>query len=514
MTTHNHLNSKRIAVNTIMLYLRSFITMIIGLFTSRVVLNALGAADYGLYNVVGSVVVLLGFINGSMTSATQRFITFELGKGSRETLENVIACAKRIHLYVGLGIILICETIGLWYLNTNMSIPHGQYFAANIVFQVSIFASFLNIVWVPYLSLIVAYERMSVFAYVSIATSVANLCGAYLIYLFPEDGLIFWAFWVLLVNGSTRVFYTWYCSKWFEESKVKMKRSTPGKMKEMLGFSSWSIVGSLAYRGQVTGTNIVLNYFFGTLINAASGIANQLNGALSAFIDNFLISMNPQIVKTYADGDRDSMHKLIITGSRYALFLTGIFVIPLFFEVPVVLRLWLKNVPDHTVVFARMIFLITIVNAISSILVTSQNATGKVRNYQIVMTLTALTQIPVMIYVFRLKAIPMLAYVVNIVICLVMQLIRLIFVKINVSLSLREFAKKCILPVLAVFMISGMLSMLWYYIIPQNAIILNLMTLLLSFISTILVIYGIGMNKSEKSLVTNKLQTVFVSVKR
>ena len=470
----------------------------INLYTTRLILKALGENDYGLYGVVGSVVTLLTFLNGNLAGTIQRFINFEIGERNDEKLRKVVASGKKIQLWLAIGILLVCETIGLWYLNFYMQVPNEQYFAANIVFQLSILAAILNILWVPYVGLIVAYERMTIFAYAAILGSVLQLIGALLLTGLPGNHLIEWAVYIVLVNICLRFIYLRYCKKNFEVASISINEADKKLSKSMLSFTSWSFIGNLAYMSHGTGMQLVLNFFFGAVVNAAAQLASTINGYLTTFLTNFLLAMNPQITKTYADRDYDSMYRLIIQGSRYGIFLTAIFVVPFFVGAPIVLELWLKNVPEWTVLFSRFIAIIALINSISSILVTAQNATGKIKRYQIAMTTIAITQVPLAIVAFNLGASPWWGYAINTFLVLAMQATRLYFMRRDVGLSIMTYMKKVIIPCTILVVLSLILSETAYIVIASESIFANLSAIMLSICITTGAIYLLGLNRAEK----------------
>ena len=307
-------NNQRIAKNTLLLYFRMLITLVVSLYTSRVVLNTLGVDDYGIYNVVGGIIVILGFLNSAMAGATQRFLNVELGRNDFEQLRKVFCTSLVIHALVAGVILVIAETIGLWYLNSCMNIAEERMVAANWVYQFSVATFMVNILSVPYNATIIAHEKMSAFAYISILEVVLKLVIVYLLVLTPFDKLIFYAFLIFMVGVVLRLIYGIYCKRHFEECTINNFKLDKPMMKEMLSFSSWTIFGNLGFIAHTEGIALVINYFFGVAVNAASGIANQVNGVVKNFVYNFLTALNPQVVKTYAAGQYEEMHKLLMRG--------------------------------------------------------------------------------------------------------------------------------------------------------------------------------------------------------
>lgn len=381
MSTQTSDNNKRIAKNTLLLYFRMLFMMAVSLFTSRVVLNTLGVEDYGIYNVVGGIVAMFGFINGSMSSATQRYITFALGKGDKNRLQTVFSTTLQIHTLIAGVIVLLGETIGLWFLYNKMQIPADRMDAAFWVLQCSIIAAVVMIISVPYNADIVAHEKMSAFAYISILEVVLKLAIVYMLLVFSFDKLVLYAFLLLAIQILIRFCYSYYCNKHFEETKYKHVWDK-ALFKEMTGFAGWSMFGNLAAVLFGQGLNMLLNVFFGPVVNAARGIAVQVQNAVQQFVLNFQMALNPQITKTYAQGEMQEMHKLMYRSARFSFFLLFFLSLPVLFETKFILTVWLKIVPDNTVVFLRIMLCTSLIYTLSNPLIIANQATGKVRKYQ------------------------------------------------------------------------------------------------------------------------------------
>ena len=354
--------NKRIAKNTILLYFRMLLTIFVGLYTSRVVLSSLGLNDYGIYNVVGGIIIILSFLNGAMASSTQRYMNVELGKNDIETLNNVYSTSVLIHSGVAFAVLILAETIGLWFLNSYIIIPTERAFAANWVYQFSVASFIINIFCVPYNATIIAHEKMSAFAYISIIEVVIKLFAAMLISYAPFDKLIFYSLLLFIGSIIIQLAYGYYCHYHFSECSFKKLRINTTLLKNMLSFSFWTIFGNLAYIFHTQGIAIVINLFFGTIVNAAQGISNQVNSIVNGFVQNFMTAMKPQVVKNYAAGNFTELQNLILSGSRFSFFLVSIFAIPIIIETPYLLSLWLKEVPTYTPIFIRLLMLITLIS--------------------------------------------------------------------------------------------------------------------------------------------------------
>lgn len=432
-------DSKKIAKNTIALYLRMIVTMAIGFYSSRVVLEQLGVDGYGVYNVVGGIVVLVSFINNAMLTSTQRYINYAKGQNDFEQIRKVFATSLSIHLLIALAITIITEAFGPWILNEYLNIPKHLLGQANWVYQFSVAAFVLNIITSPHLAMIVAYERMSVFAWTSIVESMLKLGSAVILIWIAKDKLAYYGLFVLIATLVGRYIYVYYCKRNFPELR-KLKLALEKALgKEMLSFSGWSVVGSLGYILHTQGIALVLNLFFNSAVNAAQGIANQVNGLLSSFVSNFVLALSPQIVQTYASGKYEEMHRLIYRGCRLTLFLSSIFVVPVIIGARGLLNIWLTVVPDHTISFVVIVLVITLINSFTTILSTAQNATGNIKKYQIILTGIGLLHIPLTIVAFVLKGSPDWAVYIYLLLTVAMQIFRIEYVCRAVNLSTRYF---------------------------------------------------------------------------
>ena len=397
-------NTKLIAKNTMLLYFRMFLTLGVSLYTSRVVLNTLGVEDFGIYNVVGGVVMMFSFLNSSMASATQRFLSFELGKNDLIQLKKVFSMSVNIHVIIALAIFILAETIGLWFLNTKLVIPAERLYAANWVYQFSILSFMVTILSVPYNAIIIANERMKVYAYVSIIEVILKLIILYILVWFGFDKLKLYAILVFFVSAIIWLIYKTYCNSNFSESKYQYYWDKP-LFSTLMNYAGWNLFGNLAVVTMVQGINIMLNLFFGPIVNAARGIAYQVNGAVNSFVINFQMAMNPQIVKSYASGDLKYMHKIIFQGAKYSFFLLFILSLPILLETELILKIWLKNVPEHTIIFTRLAIINVLIDSISGPLMTAAQATGNIKKYQAIVGGLLLLILPIS-YLFLIMGYP------------------------------------------------------------------------------------------------------------
>ena len=407
-------NNKRIAKNTLMLYFRMLLTLIVGLYTSRVVLQTLGISDYGLYNVVGGIVTLFTFLNGTLASGTQRFLSFSLGESNMQKMKNVFSTAFYLHVLIAFLILVIAEVVGLWLLYNKMQIPADRIHAAFWVFQFSVFATIVNIVQVPYMASLISHEKMDIYAYVSIYDVVMKLIVVYLIQIVDYDKLIFYAFLFFIVHITTALFYIFYCRSKYEEVR-KIYYIDKSIFKEIASFSVWNVLGcaSVALQGQ--GVNILLNMFFGTVVNAARGISFQVNHIILQFVSNFQTAVNPQIVKLYASGERKEMIRLIINNSKFAAYLLLLIAIPVFVEIEFVLSIWLGAYPDYTPIFLRIIIIQSLVQTMTRPIVMGLHASGKLKMPNLTAGIVLIMFLPVSYLLLKLGFSPTLIFIVNVI---------------------------------------------------------------------------------------------------
>ena len=441
-------NNKRIAKNTLLLYVRMLFMMAISLFTSRVILATLGVEDYGIQNVVGGIVAMFGFLNGSMSSATQRFITFALGKGDKDRLQTVFCTALQIHALIAVIIVLLGETVGLWFLYNKMQLPADRMDAAFWVLQCSIVSTVVMIVSVPYNACIIAHEKMSAFAYISVLEAVLKLVIVYLLLVFPYDKLIVLAILSLIVQLFIRFCYSIYCHRHFEETKYKHVWDK-SLFKEMNSFAVWSLWGNLSVVLYTQGLNMILNVFFGPVVNAARAIAVQVQGAVQQFVGNFQMALNPQITKNYASGNLEQMHSLMFRSARFSFLLLFFLSLPVLLETEFILTLWLKTVPENAVVFTQIMICISLIYTTANPCVIANQATGKVKVYQMVVGGILLTILPISYIVLKLGAPAYSVFIVHFCVESVAQFTRMYMLRKLINLPVRQYLHNIYSPIVA-----------------------------------------------------------------
>ena len=498
-------NNKRIAKNTLYLYLRMFIILVVSLYTSRVVLNALGISDFGIYNVVGGVVAMMGLLKGAMSAATTRYITFELGRRDMEQLHKTFCVSVMIYMIISAVFLFIAETAGLWFVNTYLNVPPDRMKAVNWVYQFTIMSVIVEMMSQPYNSLIIAHEKMSFYSFVSIVEVFLKLGIAFLIYFTSFDNLIVYGFLMLCSSVIIRVIYGIYCKRMYEESKFRIYRDKK-LFFSMLSYSWWNLFGSASGLIKGQGINILLNIFFSTAVNAARGIAFQVNSAISQFSHNFYTAVRPQITKYYAQNDLENMFKLVFRSSKFSFYLNLLFGIPLVIETPVIIQLWLGQVPEYVVVFTRLIIIISLIDAMAHPLMTSIHSTGKVALYQSVVGTLNILNLPVSYAFLKFGYQPVAVFYVSLVITVVSLFVRLMIVKryipqFPVVRYIFNVFGTCFLVGLA----ASSLPVLAYILLPGPGWSL-VAVIAVSVISVISTVYIFGFSKGERSFITQMLK--------
>lgn len=476
--------------------------MAVSLYTSRVVLNTLGVEDYGIYNVVGGIVTMFAFLNGAMVASTQRYLTFELGKGNQERLKVVFTTSIQIHALMSLLIVLLGETIGLWFFYHKMVIPDARMGAAMWVFQLSIVTMVIQVMSAPYNAIIIAHEEMNVFAVISIVEAFLKLAIVYVLLIGRIDKLILYAILVAAVQLFVRFLYTRYCKKRYPESRL-VKGFDHSLLEEMGKFAGWNIWGNLAATLMGTGLNLLLNVFFGPVVNAARAVAVQVESTIGMFSTNFLMAVNPQITKQYAQGNLAEMHKLLFRASKFTVFLLLALSIPVMVETETILTVWLKTVPDYTIPFLRILLIIVLIDSAARPLMTAATATGDVKKYQSIIGGILLAILPIAYIVLKSGGNPASVYVVHLIICSIAFLARLLIVRPLISLSLAEYIKRVILPCIIVAILALFLGMCCKCLLPDGWIYSALNCVICVLIVAILAFF-IGCTSGERAFIKTK----------
>lgn len=500
-------NTNRLAKNTMLLYIRMFVSMVISLYTSRVILDALGVEDYGTYNVVGGLVGMFGIITATLNTAVNRFLTFELGKGDISRLKRVFSTSLTIQVVLSIIILLLTETIGVWYVNNVMVVPADRLIAANFCFQFSVITCVIGLVIVPFNSVIIAHEHMSVYAYMGIFTSFFALFIALLIPYSPIDKLVFYGAMLLFSSILTFIVYVFYCRHHFEETSLSLTYDKEF-LRTMFGFAGWNFIGAGSGILRDYGGNLLINYYFGPAINAARGISNSVNVAITQFSTNFTVALNPQITKSYASGDHEYMFRLLFRGSKLSVFMMLFVSVPVLLNTQFILSIWLKEVPEHAALFTQLTIIYTLVELVSTPLVTSMLATGKIRNYQIIVGGVQCFNIPIAWLLLHLGCIPEITVIVSIFIAHCTFAARLIMLRTIIGLDSKEFLIKVYGTILVTSAIGVSIPLLIHYMLPlgwTNFIITSICSVITMGGS----MYYVGFNNEERVFLRNSISKFF-----
>lgn len=511
MTKNSSMN-KRIAQNTLLLYIRMLFLMVVSLYTSRVVLNTLGIEDFGIYNVVGGIVAMFNVLSGSLSAAISRFITYELGKGNQNNLNKIFSSAVTIQLGLSGIIILLAETLGIWFLNVKMNIPETRMEAANWVFQFSILTFVISLISVPYNASIIAHEKMSAFAYISILEAIGKLSIAYLIVISPIDKLIFYAILMCGVALIIRFTYRNYCKRHFSECTYHFVWDRQ-LLKQMFGFAGWNFIGASSAVLRDQGGNIVINLFCGPTVNAARGIAFQVNNAVNQFVVNFMTALNPQITKSYASGDKKYMMTLIFQGARLSFYMLFLLSLPILLNTHYILEAWLKTIPEHVVLFVQLVLTFALSESISQPLITAMLATGKIRNYQIIVGGLQMMNLPISYLFLRLGFFPESVIIVAICISQCCLVARLILLRGMIGISIRNYLQKVYLNIITVSIAAFILPFISTQYMEKSFFSFIVISLI-AVICTIISIYFIGCNHQERLFILQKLSTIKAKINK
>lgn len=511
MSGESQSNNKRIAKNTLLLYVRMLFTMFVGLFTSRVILKSLGVEDYGIYNVVGGIVAMFAIMSNSLSAAISRFLTYELGRGNAENLKKIFASAVTIQILLALVILVVAETIGLWFLNTQMVIPADRMNAANWVYQFSFLTFATNIISIPYNASIISHEKMSAFACISIIEVLGKLAVAYGVFVSPIDKLVFYGAAMMAIALLLRLIYAWYCKKHFEECTFHFIFDK-NLLKKMFAFAGWNFIGASSSVLRTHGANILINLFFGPGVNAARGIATQVYMAIHGFVANFQTAIKPQVTKNYASENYNRMMTLIFQGSKFSFYIMLVFSLPVMVTTPYLMHLWLGIVPEYCVIFVRMALIYALCETMSGLLVTAMLATGNIRNYQLVVGGIQLTNIPISYICLKNGTPPETIYIVAISLSICSEMARLFMLRKMIHLKVFDFLKQVYFKVILVASTAAVIPVLIHHNIDYDLKKFALVCFI-SLLCTCVSIYCVGLNSDERSLLKLQMQKIVGKIK-
>lgn len=496
-------NNKRIAKNTLALYFRTFFSLVVSLYTSRIILNELGVTDYGIYNVVGGFVGMFTILSSSLSGAISRFLTFELGKGNIGKLNKVFCTSINIQVILSILIIIVSETLGLWFLTEKMNIEPNRMFAAKCVFHTSVFVLVLDLITIPYNAIIIAHEHMKAFAYLGIVHILLKLGIALILPFFVFDKLILYSFLLVSTYIIIRLLNGIYCKRNFRESDWHFYIDKT-LMKEMFAFSGWTFIGSSSAILRDQGSNILLNLYAGPIVNAARGIAEQVNGAVNSFASNFMTAVNPQITKSYAANEKEYMLDLIYKSAKFSLFLLLFLSLPIMIETSYLLTIWLKIVPEHTVWFVRLILLYALCDSASRPLITAILATGNIRNYQLMIGAFQFLCLPLSYILLENGFFPEITLIIAVFLNFCCLIVRLILLRKMIGLKVRNYIKNVVFKVSFVGIISSAFP-IYLSLNLSNSFSSFIVVTGITLFLTIFVIYIIGCSSSERETIKSSI---------
>lgn len=489
-------SNTRLARNTLMLYGRTIFAMIISLYTSRVILSALGIENFGIYNVIGGLVAMFSVISGSLTNAISRYLTYELGRCEFERLKAIFSISINIQVVISGVIIVLGETIGLWFLCNMMNIPSERLNEAIIVLHCSLAAFVVNLISVPYNATIIAHEKMSAYAYISILDVCLKLGIVYLLYLLPWDSLVMYSVLLLLESIIIRFIYGWYCNKNFPETKYKFVYDK-SLVKELSNFAGWSFFANSAYMFNTQGINILMNVFWGVTVNAARGIALQVETALVKFSADFTTAINPQIIKSYAAQNLSQVYSLVNIGSKFSYFLILIVALPVLVETEYILGLWLGNAPEETALFVRLAIVGAMIERLGQTGYTACMATGKIKKYTLWISSVGCLVFPITYVAFKLDAPVETAYVIFIVIYIIVDGVRLWLMKKLLSFPVMSFIRE----VLAKLVLTTIITIIFPIFVVETlepSLLRLCLSIIVCILSSVVAIYMFGMTSDER----------------
>ncbi len=495
-------NNKRLAKNTIYLYLRMILTMAIGLYTSRIVLKTLGVSDYGVYNVTGGLITMLTYVNTILSGGTSRFLTIALGKNNFEELKITFSTTVTLSVISAVIVLILGETIGLWFINTQLNIDPQRIYAANWVYQCALFSALFTITQTPFSASLISHEHMNVYAYMSIFDVIMKLLIVYILLFFNYDKLILYAILMLSVNFLNVLIYRWYCIKKFKECSMKFGFDKK-LFKKMFSYSSWNMIGMLSVILIDQGINMMVNIFYGTVVNAARGIATQTNGIIRQLYSSFQTPCRPQVMKYYASSEINEMQLLICNNSKYCSYLLLCVIIPLSVNIEGLLNIWLVEVPEYTVGFVRYIFAVSFINAMIDPLLMGIHATGNVKKVNIY---TAIINTIVFIssYVlFKCNFTPISCYIPLVISCIINIGIYMYLLQKEINFNIQMFLNKSIIPVAKFSIICFIIPIILYIVLPKT-IIGCLISCILGACSIVLILFRFGLPKQIRLTVINK----------
>ncbi len=501
-------NNKRIAKNTAFLYVRTFLSLLISLYVSRLFLKEFGVSDFGLYNLVGSIVVIFSFVNNAMATASQRFFNFELGKSKNGNIQEMFSASFRIHFFIALVILILGETIGGYIVNYIINIPQNMNFVANIVYQFVLFSTVITIVGTPFTALIIAHEKLGFFAYITLLTPILKLIAVVTIAYSFSEKLILYSIAIFCITLVTLLIPAFYCIYNLKTTSFKCVQNK-SIFKQLISFSGWSMLGSMSNASKEYGLGIIFNYFCGVTVNASMGIGNQVGSAVYQFVLNLQTAFNPQITKYYASNDIDNFVKLIFLSSKYSFFLIWIIALPLLLNTEYVLSIWLENVPEFASEFVIITIIYMIFDALSGSLWMSAYAIGKIKNYQIYITLILMSILAISYGMLAMGYGIVATFSVKAIVNALAYLWRIVYLKSLFPFPRIKYIKTVLVRVIFVIICSGTISFYFQNYCPAKNIYCFIIVCIISELSVLTSILFIGMNHTERTIFIQTIKQYF-----
>lgn len=510
MDSLSQVNSKRIAKNTVMLYIRMIVLMVIGLFTSRVILQVLGVEDYGINSVIAGFLSMFGIITGSMSSAISRFITVELGRGKLERLKQVFSTSITVQLFMGFLVVILIETIGIWFVTTKMQIPEGREVATQWCLHCATLTTFISLLSIPFNSAIIAHEKMSAFAYMTIVDALLRLAICYALYISPIDELITYAILGVCVSTITTSIYWIYCLRKFEETSFSI-RFDKSLFKEMWTFAGWNFFAQTAWILNTSGVNMLMNIFFGVVVNAARGVAVQVNGVIQNFVTNFMVALNPQITKSYAVGDKETAFRLVCRGCRFSFYIMYFLSLPVMIESHQILELWLGTPPEQADAFVVWTILASLTTLLGNTMVTLQMAHGDIKKYQIWITIFGCLPFPLTWLAFKLGSPAIVSYYFYFAVYWGLIFVRYYLVHEKTGIPAKMYLGEVIAKTHIVAIIAAVFPLGVFCFMPETIFRLLLVGIV-SVLSSTIVIYFLGVDETERQFIQRKVLSVISKI--
>jgi O-antigen/teichoic acid export membrane protein len=505
-------NNKRIAKNTLFLYFRQILILLVSLYTVRIVLNTLGIEDYGIYSVVGGIVSFFSFLSGTMASATQRFFSFALGQNDFEKLKKTFTVNWIIYGAIAVIALVLLETVGLWFVNEKLNVPLERFEAARWIYHFSVLTFIATIFTAPFMAIIIAHEDMHIYAYVSIIEAILKLGIVFLLICFPWDKLELYGMLIFAVMVIVDIIYITICTRRYRECQFRKFYWDKSLLREIVGFTGWTLFGQVTTVVRNQAVTILLNQVFNPVIVAAKAVATNITGQINAFSNNFNVGLYPPIIKSYAANDKKEMFSLIFRGSKITFFLMWVFALPLFLEMDGILQIWLKNPPVEAVLFTRLALIEVLINSISSPIATAARAPGRMKVYELTLGSIQIAIFFVSWVVLIMGGEAYSVFVVAIVANLVMFVVRLLIVRSLIGLSLRAFLLQVVVPVSTVSLLSAIPSLSIHWLLPEG-FIFTCVSVLFSMIIACVSMYFWGLDKLErektKNVVANRIKKLY-----